>query len=157
MRVEYINPFIESVSELFATMLSSKAKRGDVTLTNKGRETMSLVAIIGLSGPARGTVALSFPVDTVFRVVGRLLGDEPTEVTEDVTDTVAEMANIIAGGAKARLINSDTPAIDLGLPTVGAGADYQVMHPSQAAWLEIPFTSDLGDFVLRVTFEFEKQ
>ncbi len=30
MKVEYINPFIESVYDLFTTMLGAEAKRGDV-------------------------------------------------------------------------------------------------------------------------------
>ena len=32
MKVEYINPFIESVYELFETMLNSEAKKGEVGL-----------------------------------------------------------------------------------------------------------------------------
>ena len=36
MKVEYINPFIESVFELSSTMLNSKARRGDVGVS-RGR------------------------------------------------------------------------------------------------------------------------
>jgi chemotaxis protein CheX len=151
IRAEYINPFIESVRELFSTMLSCQAQRGNVTLSDGQSATHGIVAIIGLSGPARGTVALDFPSQTAFAIVGRLFGEAPTEFDADVSDTVAEMANIVGGGAKARLRNDSHP-IDLGLPTVVVGGDYQVHHPSQSTWLEIPFASELGDFTLRVTF-----
>jgi chemotaxis protein CheX len=155
VRVEYINPFIESVSELFSTMLGAKAKRGQVTLAGATDAGPCVMALIGLSGPARGNVALSFPADTVRKIVGQLFGAEPADINEDVTDAVAEMANIVAGGAKARLKNDATP-IDLGLPTVVVGNEYTVMNPSQASWIEIPFTTEFGPFALRVTFEFEE-
>ncbi len=35
MKVEYINPFIESVTDLYATMLQTKALRGSLSLTRE--------------------------------------------------------------------------------------------------------------------------
>ncbi len=155
MNVKYINPFIESVHELFSTMLGCEVNRGDVKLSKLGGDPKHLVAIIGLSGPARGTVALSLPVDTSLHMTGRLLGGEaPAEVNDEVADAIAEMANMIAGGAKARLSGDSTAPINLGLPTVVTGSDYRVVYPSDAVWLDVPFNSELGPFSLRVTFEF---
>ena len=151
IRVEYINPFIESVRDLFSTMLTCNAQRGNVTLSNGKAEEQGIMAIIGLSGPTRGSVALDLPSQTAFNIVGRLFGETPTAFDPDVLDTVAEMANIVGGGAKARLRNDSYP-IDLGLPTVVVGGDYHVHHPTQSTWLEIPFASELGGFKLRVTF-----
>ncbi|MCC7492809.1 MAG: chemotaxis protein CheX [Fimbriimonadaceae bacterium] len=154
MNVKLINPFIESVYELFATMLNCGVSRGDVTLSKLGGDPKHLVALIGLSGPARGTVALSLPVDTSLQLTGRLLGPVPTEVNDDVADAVAEMANMIAGSAKAKLGADTGTPINLGLPTVVTGSDYKVVYPSDTVWLDVPFQSELGQFSLRVTFEF---
>lgn len=152
MKVEYINPFIESVYDLFTTMLNSEAKRGDVGFSKDVPPSRDLVALIGLSGPARGMVAISFPVQTALSMVGQMLGTEVRVVDESVRDGVAELVNIIAGGAKAKLV-SEGPPIELSLPTVVRGNSYTVDYPSRSAWLEVPFTSDLGEFSLRVTFE----
>jgi chemotaxis protein CheX len=153
MKVEYINPFIESVCELFKTMLNSTAERGDVGVYWEAPNTSDIVAMIGLSGSARGTVAISFPVSTALAVVGRMLGEDVRVVDDTVRDGVAELVNIVAGSAKGKLQAGEGVPIDLSLPTVVRGTDYQVDYPMRTAWLEVPFKSEFGPFSLRVTFE----
>lgn len=156
MKVEYINPFIESTYDLFSTMLSSKAIRGDVGLAKPGANPRDIMALIGLSGMARGMVALAFPVDTALNMVNRLLGTQIRVIDDTVSDAIAEMVNIVAGGAKAKIRADMEKPIDLSLPTVVRGNNYNVDYPSGSVWLEVPFNSDLGSFTLRVTFEMGK-
>ncbi len=156
MKVEYINPFIESVYELFSTMLSSKAKRGEVGISNGAANPRDIMALIGLSGMARGMVALAFPVNTALAIVNQLLGTDTRVMDDTVSDAIAEVVNIVAGGAKAKLKIGDGPPIDLSLPTVIRGNSYSVDYPSKTVWLEVPFDSDLGPFTMRVTFEVDK-
>ena len=159
MKVEYINPFIESVHELFETMLSSNVKKGDVGLATSEKNPRDIMSIIGLSGTARGTVALAFPVNTALNMASKLLGMEVKVMDDTVSDAVAELVNIVAGGAKAKFkISNDENhmPIQLSLPTVVRGNSFSVDYPSKSVWLEVPFTSDLGDFNLRVTFEIDK-
>jgi len=153
MRAEHINPFIESVYELFNTMLQGKVERGPIGVSSGNDSTRDIMAIIGISGPTRGTIALGFPALTALSMVGRILGAPVQAIDETVSDGVAEIVNIVAGSAKAKLnTNADKP-LDLSLPTVVYGDKYDVQYPSKAVWLEVPFTSDLGEFNLRVTFE----
>lgn len=157
MKVEYINPFIESVFELFTTMLDSEIERGKIGVTTADANPRDIMALIGLSGPARGTVALSFPTDTALKMVGRILGAEVRIVDDTVSDGVAEIVNIVAGSAKAKLTQGGGAPIDLSLPTVVKGHNYEIDYPSQSVWLEVPFKTGLGPFSLRVTFEFEDE
>jgi len=157
VKVEYINPFIESVHQLFTTMLGCSATRGNLNLSEGGGKPREITALIGLSGMARGTVALSFPVETALKIVTKLVGTETTIVDETVSDGVAELVNMVAGDAKARFPRFQENPIDLSLPTVVRGNSYSVKHPSRAKWLEVPFTSDLGSFSLRVIFESEQR
>lgn len=155
MKVEYINPFIESVYDLFSTMLSAKVTRGDIGVGKGEGSPRDIMALIGLSGPARGMVALAFPVETALAMVNRLLGTETRVVDDTVSDAMAELVNIVAGGAKAKFPTEGATPIDLSLPTVVRGNSYNVDYPSGSVWLEVPFESDLGSFALRVTFELE--
>ena len=158
MKAEYINPFIESVHELFSTMLGCKAQRGALGINKRGgesRDIRDIMALIGLSGPMRGTVALVFPINTALRMVSRLLSKEHRVVDETVLDAVGEMVNIVAGQAKAKLHRNEGTPIDLGLPTVVRGQSYMVAYPSHSNWLDVPFASELGGFNLRVNFETE--
>lgn len=153
MNVSYINPFIESVDELFATMLNAKAQRGRVGVTGGAGNIRDIMAIIGLSGAQRGMVALSFPTKTALNIVGRILGVETRVVDESTCDGIAEVVNIVAGSAKAKLVGAEGKPMDLSLPTVLRGGDFTVEYPSQTVWLEVPFDSELGAFTLRVTLE----
>jgi len=157
MKVEYINPFIESVFDVFTTMLSSQATRGGVGVSKGKTDSRDIMAIIGLSGEARGMVALSFPTPTALAMVSRLLGTALVIVDETVYDGLAELVNMVAGSAKAKFANSVSVPIALSLPTVIRGSDFSVNHPSQATWLDVPFSSELGTFNLRVTFELSKE
>lgn len=153
MNVQLINPFIESVFEFFTKMLQSKAQRGGVTLSDGVAAPRSLTALIGLSGPVRGTVALNLPTETALAVVNRLLGTELRIVDDTVSDGVMEAVNIIAGGAKARLPFADANPVQLSLPTAVRGGNFRIDHPSKSKWLEIPFITDLGALTLRITLE----
>ncbi len=158
MKVEYINPFIESVHQLFTTMLGCSVERGTVAVSRNGGGPGDITAMIGLSGPARGLVALNFSMETARSLVGRFLHLDPNQVEDSVADGVAELVNIVAGSAKARFHETQGGGvINLSLPTVVRGSSYSVDYPSQAAWLDVPFESELGPFHMRVTFEFDRK
>lgn len=151
MKAEYINPFIDSVYQLFDTMLGCEVRRGQLAVADKVNPT-NITAIIGLTGSAQGAVALTFPVKTALSMVQKLLGMDIKVVDETVIDGMAEMVNIVAGGAKSRFSEMAGEPIDLSLPTVIRGDGFKVEHPSGVRWIEVPFDSDLGPFNMRVTF-----
>lgn len=153
LRAEYVNPFLESVYSLCTTMLSSKVKRGQPGLSDGSKRAREVMALIGLSGAVRGTIGLSIPETTAMAMSGRLLMTEVAAMDETVSDAISELVNIIAGNAKAKLSEQVGVTLDLTLPTVISGDEYRVYSPSKAIWLEVPFSSDLGDFSLRVTFD----
>ena len=154
MKVEYVNPFVESICDLFTTMLSCEATRGDVNMTMQNDPpSQSLVAIIGMSGSVRGNVTMIFPGRTAMHLAYRMLGIKISELDQTVMDAIAEMINIVAGGAKAKINGDRGEPANLSLPTVILGRDYKIQHPSWSAWLDIPFESPLGPFNLCVSIE----
>jgi len=154
MKANHINPFIESVYDLFGTMLNCQVARGDLAIAESVSQPRDITALIGLAGRTRGTVALSFPVTTALAMVSRLTDNTTRVVDATVLDAVAELVNIVAGGAKAKMTGEGADVLSLGLPIVVRGQRYNVDYPSNATWLEVPFSSDLGPFSLRVTFEY---
>lgn len=157
MKFDYILPFINSVEALFTTMLSSEVERGEIGVTKGEASFHEVTALIGLSGPARGTVALTLHEDTAIAIVNKMLGMSATEVDQTVTDGVGELVNIVAGSAKSNFVDTDGTPIDLSLPNVVRGSDYLVEYPTGTVWLEVPFKSDFGKFILQVTFEKEEE
>ena len=153
MDVQYVNPFIESVQQLFTTMLGCEATRGDISLADESRDLGGIIALIGFSGPASGMLAISFPIETAMAMASRMLGTEITVMDEMVSDAVAEMVNIIGGGAKAGFTEDDQEPINLGLPTVVRGSNYTVDYPTNSIWIEVPFESELGCLSIRITLQ----
>src|SRR5437016_8254486 len=110
MDVKYINPFIESVGELFTMMLSCDATMGKVQVADPAIINGEIIALIALNGAIRGTVALVFPVPTALSIAGRLTGEHIRRYDNSVNDAVAELVNIVAGASKAKLSDNQTPA-----------------------------------------------
>ncbi|HQL53522.1 MAG: chemotaxis protein CheX [Phycisphaerae bacterium] len=150
MDVSYINPFIEAVDTVFATMLSVKPKRNGLKVSDGQAKGPVVTSLVGLSGQVSGVVALRFPPPTALKLAGRMLGSEMSTMSEEVTDAVAELVNMVAGSAKAKFQHD--PPLELGLPTVVEGTGYKLRYPSKSVWLEVPFSSDAGDFTLEVTY-----
>ncbi len=150
MDVSYINPFIEAVDTVFNTMLSVQPRRNGVKVSDGQARGELITSLVGLSGQVSGVVALRFPPPTALKLAGKLLGSETTSVTDEVTDAIAELVNMVAGSAKAKF--QFDPPLELGLPTVVQGTGYRLRYPTRSVWLEVPFSSDAGEFSLEVTY-----
>ena len=154
MKVEHINPFVAATSEVFTTMLQCTPERGQMMLHDKDTEECGgpyhITAIIGLTGTVKGTTEMSFPESTALAISNKLAGEENTEINESVVDALGEMVNMVAGAAKAKFAGHK---ISVSLPTVIKGKDHWIQHPSGTKSLIIPFDSELGRFVVKVSFE----
>jgi chemotaxis protein CheX len=148
MKAEHINPFIESVIETFGRMLECRVTHGKPVATPNADNRDDLIAVIGLSGTAQGTVALKFPEETALSVVGKMVGMTFDEVDSSIIDGIGELVNIIAGNAKAKF---EGHRITICLPTVVRGSIFRLNAPA-AARMTVPFSGDLGQFDLLISF-----
>ncbi len=156
MKAEYINPFVDSICNVFETMLDTKLTRKQLRASTDGFERVgeTVTSVIGISGEASGVVALVFPRNIALVMASRFLGAKLDDFTPDVTDALAELANMVGGSAKSKF-NIDPPP-ELSLPTVIEGKDYKMRYPTKSAWIEVPFSSDAGDFVMEISFSTAK-
>jgi chemotaxis protein CheX len=103
-------------------------------------------AVIRLTTAGGGwDLTMHFPETTAATLARRILGGAVEEFgAELVRDCMGEVANVVAGQAKALLVGSPSH-FTLGTPTVGTG-------PACAAggW-EIRFGSDAGEFAAQLS------
>lgn len=151
MDAQSINPFIECVGNVFETMLNIRPARQGLEFSRGARLVSGLSAIVGISGAATGVVALRFEEATALGVASIMLAAQKTLVDETVIDAVAEIANMVAGSAKAKLDFDPPPR--LGLPSIILGKSYRLSYPSSALWVQAPFKCELGDFSMELTFD----
>jgi chemotaxis protein CheX len=100
MDVKYINPFITAVKKLFNTMIEVPFKLGKPSLKKGNVPEYEISSIIGLSGTVTGCVVINLSKEIALQLVSALIGDEVTELDDDCTDAIGEIANMIAGNAK---------------------------------------------------------
>jgi len=103
--------------------------------------------VIGLSGKTRGTVVLGLSREATLNAAEALLEERPPEINGEVTDAVGELANIIAGGAKAQLEHLQ---LSVSLPTVITGKHHCVEFPSKVTPIRIPFESEWGPITVEI-------
>lgn len=147
MRAEFINPFIHSLQKTFLTMLNCPVQRGQLSIKSDSRASYEISGIIGLTGRAVGAVVLTLSKPVALKAASTLLLCDFSEINEDVVDAVGELANMVAGAAKAEL---EEYSLAVSLPNVITGKDHEIHFPSNVTPICIPFTSCWGPLALEV-------
>jgi len=104
MRVEYINPFVESAFNVLKEVLnSSNVKRGEIYLKPTSMSIMGVAALVGLAGDVEGRVLFDMTKSTALFVAGTMNGDTFTTLDELGKATIQELANMITAQAVTKL------------------------------------------------------
>lgn len=103
MRVEYINPFVESAFGILSEVLEGEVKRGELYLKATSQPVLGVAAIIGLTGDVEGRVLLDMATPTALGIASTMNGEQITEFDALAKATIAELANMIAGRAVTQL------------------------------------------------------
>lgn len=148
MDVRFINPFIASTKTVFKTMVATEITIGKPYIIQPNAEHAADVsAVIGMSGDATGCVVLSLPMATACNAASKFAGLTLTRDHPDFSDALGELANMVAGQAKARF---DGLNVSISLPSVIIGSEHVVSQSKAKPRLALPCTSELGDFTVEV-------
>ena len=150
MNVAFVNPFISATVNMFKTMMALEVKPGVPRVKTEPFPTYDISGIIGLSGEAQGTIALSFPKIMALKLVSHMLGAEIKVVGDELADGVGELTNIVAGNAKVGLTEYK---LSISLPNVVIGKDHMLRSPSGFPSIIVPFTSAMGSFAMEVSLK----
>lgn len=153
MKADFVNPFLESVVNVLSTMASLKVTPGRPSVKEDDVAKGDVTGLIGMAGQqTRGSFAITFTEQAIFKIASQMLGDQPTEVDESVTDLVGEITNMATGGAKA-LFEQKGYDFDMAIPTVVAGKNHRIVHKSTGPKLILPFSTEVGEFFVEICFE----
>lgn len=152
MNVEFINPFLNSMSNVLATMATLDIHQQGLGLKKDNIPPGDVTGIISMnSEKAKGTLAISFPEAVALQIAQRMLGEPFTSITKDITDLVGEITNMVCGGAK-QLLEQKGFSFDMARPTVIVGKTPQVSPTAKTPIIVIPFSTDAGEFYVEVCF-----
>ncbi len=149
MDVKYINPFVTAVKKLFTTMIEVPFKLGQPSLKKGSLPEYEISGIIGLSGKVTGCVVINLSKAIALQLVSALIGEEVTDLDDDCTDAIGEIANMIAGNAKT---DFPTEGTTISVPSVVVGK-HKVSYPSGLPIISIPCITDKGELVIEVALK----
>ena len=150
MDVRYINPFINAVGQVFKTMAGVEVQVLKPTLKQDGLSGVDVSGVIGFSGGATGACVLCFPRDVACKPASAFAGEDLSLDHPDFADAIGELANMVAGSAKAQFGDL---RVDISLPSVIVGEKHEVTVtgvPSSVPRLIMPCQTELGLFHLEV-------
>ena len=100
MRVEYINPFVETSYRVLKEVLGgAEVKRGNLYLKSTAMPVMGVAALVGLAGDVEGRVLFDMTLETALNIASKMNG-EKLEVFDDLAKaTISELANLITAQA----------------------------------------------------------
>lgn len=154
MDVRFINPFLQSVKHVFATMLQTEVMVSKPVIKSVDEHTADVSAVIGLSGDAVGAVVLSFPMSTATKIATKFAGVELSVHHPDFCDALGELVNMVAGHAKSKF---EGLSASISLPSVVIGHEHVVNHTRQAPRIALPCDSILGRFCVEIVIRIEKR
>jgi len=150
--VDYINPVIAGLEEVFDKMLNCKVERTGLGLMENNQALYPVSGIIGISGKGVGTVVLSMQPSVALKAAGvMLMTDAPTEIDDDVLDAVGEITNMVCGNAKAKL---ERYQLSISLPNILCGDNCRLHFPQHSSPISVPFKCEWGLLALQIGFSF---
>ncbi len=150
LQVEYINPFIAATLEALEVMASVRPQRGSPFVKQGSAAKGDISGVIGLAGEASGSVAVTFPAALAGRIYANMVGEDADGLSDEIRDAVGELANMIAGGAKATLAEQGFD-FRIAIPTIVVGPGHTIDHKGDGPCLVVPFDLDGEAFWLEVS------
>ncbi len=150
VNVEFINPFIDATRNVFQTMCGVEISRKKLFLKEDYRMMGDVSGVMGLTGTATGSVVVSLSKDLACTIVGKMLGEDPSnDLTDDVCDGVGEIINMIAGQAKAMLVKTKYH-FTISIPSVVSGSSHEISHKKGTPNIVVLFEALGQPFSLQV-------
>ena len=149
MDVRLINPFLHGAKEVLSTMAYVETDIGKPYVKQDDRATGDVSGVIGLTGDAIGSLAISFSEACICGIAGSMLGESFSQANKEVFDAVGEIANMISGVSRTHL-EKEALTVWAGIPAVVYGKDHRVKHILNSPSIVIPFTTKYGSFFVDV-------
>ncbi len=125
MRVEYINPFVESAYSILKEVLNTKITRGELYLKATSQPVLGVTALVGLTGDVEGRVLIDMSSDTAIKIASAMNNENFKELSELAKATITELANMIVAQAVTKLSDLGFK-FDLTPPTILTGKNMEI-------------------------------
>jgi CheY-specific phosphatase CheX len=149
---DLLEPFITAVQAALGEMTGTEIAVRGLRPQPVSDSPEDIAVVLELQPASRGTVILHFPAGTAGALAGRILsGAEDSPDRTLIEDCMGEIANVVAGQAKALL--AGTPRqFSFALPRVGGGGPVE-SRPGIGNVHSAVFICELGEFGLELLID----
>ncbi len=149
MDVTYINPFLQGTLNVLEQMAFVKAVPGKPFVKEGNAAIADVSGIIGITGDATGSLAISFTESCICQIVENMLGERHTSIDNGIIDAVGEITNMISGVAR-NFMEKDGIKAFAAIPTVVYGKNHTITTIYSIPSIVIPFSTPSGPFFVDV-------
>ena len=103
MRMELIQPFINSADAVLAQALNCNTSINDVSMSENAYRLKGIAARIAVTGDIEGRIILDLEPEMAAKVATALAGCEVSASDDIVRETIGELANLVIGNAVTNL------------------------------------------------------
>lgn len=151
MRLEYINPFVESAIHILKSTVSEDIARGELRLSTTNNELKEIAIIVGLAGQVSGTVVIDMDKKTALEIASSMNEEKLNEFDELVSATLAELGNMIVGMAVTKLYELGFQ-FDLTPPALFMGENLKISN-NKLETLIVPVKLSEGELGINVAIK----
>lgn len=145
-----LTPFILSIQEILSMMAVINVELVETYLNTSPFHYGDVSGIMALAGEKKGIIMISFFEELSEKIISSIMGVPIEEISEEEQhDGVGELINMIAGGAKARLGDSELHFL-LSAPTVITGNQHRVIQQKDIPCVVMVFSIEDDYFAVQL-------
>ena len=155
MKVEFVNPFVESAASVIRDMCGANIQKGQLSVKKSVITTLGVAPIIGVTGNITGRVIYDMSFPTALKLSSLMNGEEIPEFNDLCQGTISELSNIITGNTIS-LLTAAGYHVDITPPTLFMGENMQISK-AEIVTLVVPLEiSDVGTIFINVALKENK-
>ena len=105
MKMELIQPFINSLDAVIAETMGCRAEIADVTMEEGTYLRTGVAALVNITGEIEGRVILDMNTEAAHQAAVEVSGGVSEQTEETARETVCELTNMVIGNAVTELNN----------------------------------------------------
>lgn len=150
MKVEYINPFVQSATSIIEQVARIQVERGDLALRPKMFPSPDVSVILGVTGDVKGQVLYGLSQETAMYLASRMMmGLEVKEFDDVARSAIGELGNMITGNATGVLEKQGILA-NISPPAIVTGKDVSISN-TEGPILVVPIHLPEGTLEINVS------
>ena len=154
MKMELIQPFINSADAVLAESLQCETRIGDVSMEEETYRRKGIASLIEITGDIEGRIILDADPETAMHIARHLAGGEVESSDELVRETICELANQVIGNAITTL-NDQGFHFKVHPPQVHQGEGWKSSEDTEA--LLMCFDTDSGQVFMNIAMHYKRR